>query len=186
MPYIDMNQPWIYMCSPSWTSLPPPSPFYPSGSSQCTSPSTCLIHQTWTGDLLHNCLQSFPASGSFQTSQLFTSRGQSVYLRLLMFFLAILIPTCNSSSPTFCMIYSTYKLNKQGDNTQPWHTPFPVWNQSVVPCSVLTVDSWPLYTFLRRQVRWSGIPMSFRIFHSLLWPTQSKVLAESIKHLPSI
>ena len=21
-----MNQPWIYMCSPSWTSLPPPSP----------------------------------------------------------------------------------------------------------------------------------------------------------------
>ena len=110
----------------------------------------------------------------------------TVYLRLLMFLLAILIPTCNSSSQTFCMIYSTYKLNKQGDNTQPWHTPFPVWNQSVVPCSVLTFASWPLYTFLRRQVRWSGIPISFRIFHSLLWPTQSKVLAESIKHLPSI
>ena len=25
---------------------------------------------------------------------------------------------------------------------------------------VLTVDSWPLYRFLRRQVRWSGIPIS--------------------------
>ena len=26
------------MCSPSWTFLPPPSPSYPSGLSQCTSP----------------------------------------------------------------------------------------------------------------------------------------------------
>ena len=25
-------------CSPSWTLLPPPSPYHPSGSSQCTSP----------------------------------------------------------------------------------------------------------------------------------------------------
>ena len=25
MPYIDINQPWIYMCPPSWTHLPPPS-----------------------------------------------------------------------------------------------------------------------------------------------------------------
>ena len=33
-----MNQPWVSMCSPSWTPLPPPSPSHPSGSSQCTSP----------------------------------------------------------------------------------------------------------------------------------------------------
>ena len=44
------------------------------------------------------------------------------------------------------------------------HTPFPIWNQSVVRCPVLTVASWPAYIFLRRQVRWSGIPISFRIF----------------------
>ena len=37
-PYIDMNQPWIYMCSPYWSPLPPPSPSDPSGSLQCTSP----------------------------------------------------------------------------------------------------------------------------------------------------
>ena len=36
--YIDMNQPWIYMCSPSRSPLPPPSPSHPSGSSQCTRP----------------------------------------------------------------------------------------------------------------------------------------------------
>ena len=33
-----MNQPWIYMCSPSWSPPPPPSSAHPSGSSQCTSP----------------------------------------------------------------------------------------------------------------------------------------------------
>ena len=61
-------------------------------------------------------------------------------------------------------MYTAYKLNKQGDNIQPWHTPFPIWNQSVVPCPVLTVASWPAYRFLRRQVRWSGIPISFKDF----------------------
>ena len=35
----------------------------------------------------------------------------------------------------------------------------------------------PAYRFLKRFVRWSGIPISFRIFHSLLWSTQSKALA---------
>ena len=33
-----MNLPWVYLCSPSWSPLPPPSPSHPSGSSQCTSP----------------------------------------------------------------------------------------------------------------------------------------------------
>jgi len=64
------------------------------------------------------------------------------------------------------MMYSAYKLNKQGDNIQPWRTPFPIWNQSVVPCPVLNVASLPAYRFLKRQIGWSGIPISFRIFHS--------------------
>ena len=91
------------------------------------------------------------------------------YLRLLIFLLAILIPACASSSLAFHMMYSAYKLNKQSDKIQPWRTPFPVRNQSVVPWPVLTVASWPAYRFHRRQVRWSGIPISFRIFHSLLF-----------------
>ena len=33
-----MNPPQVYLCSPSWTLLPPSSPYPPSGSSQCTSP----------------------------------------------------------------------------------------------------------------------------------------------------
>ena len=71
-------------------------------------------------------------------------------------------------------MHSAYKLNKQGDNIQPWHTPFQIWNQSIVPCPVLTVVSWPAYRFVRRQVKWSGIPISLRISYSLLWSTQSK------------
>ena len=35
-----------------------------------------------------------------------------------------------------------------------------LWNQSVVPCPVLTVASWPAYRYLKRQVRWSGIAIS--------------------------
>ena len=58
----------------------------------------------------------------------------SAYLSLLIFLPAILIPACASSSPAFLMMYSAYMLNKQGDNIQPWCTPFPIWNQSVVPC----------------------------------------------------
>ena len=54
--------------------------------------------------------------------------------------LAIVIPALDSYSLVFHMIYSAYKLNKQGDNIQVCCTPFPILNQSVVPCSCLT--SW--------------------------------------------
>ena len=40
-----MNPPQVYICSTFWTLLPPPSPYHPSGSSQCTSPKhpiTCI------------------------------------------------------------------------------------------------------------------------------------------------
>ena len=52
-----------------------------------------------------------------------------------------------------------------------------IWNQSVVSCPSVTVTSWPTYRFFKRQVRWSGTPISLRIFHSELWATQSNALA---------
>ena len=125
---------------------------------------------------------------SFTFKKLFSSLSlsairvvSSAYLKLLIFLLPTLIPACALSSLAFCLIYFTYKLNKQGINIQPWWTPFPIWNQSVVSCPVLTVASWPTYRFLRRQVRWSGIPISLRIFHCWLWSTQSKTLALLMK-----
>ena len=67
----------------------------------------------------------------------------SAYLRLLIFLPAVLIEVCASSSPAFLMMYSAYKLNKQGDNIQPWRTPFSICNQPLVPCPFLTAVSWP-------------------------------------------
>ena len=78
LPNIEMNPPQVYMCSPSWTLLPPPSPYHPSGSSQCTSPKhpvlciesgleTCFIH-----DIIHVSMplsQIFPPSPSFTESK---------------------------------------------------------------------------------------------------------------------
>ena len=87
----------------------------------------------------------FPAPGIKAVS--------SAYLRLSIFFPAILIPACESSIPVFHMMYFVYKLNKQGDNIQPWHAPFPILNQSIFPCQGLTVASCPEYMFLRRQAR---------------------------------
>src|SRR5574337_784899 len=37
-----MNPPQVCTCSPSRTPLPPPSPYHPSGSFQCTSPKQLI------------------------------------------------------------------------------------------------------------------------------------------------
>ena len=81
------------------------------------------------------------------------------------------------------MMYSAYKLNKHGDNIQPWHTPFPIWNQSLVSYPVLTIASWLEYSFLKRQVRWSGILISFRIFHSYSWSTRGFSSVQSVSRV---
>ena len=73
LPYINMHLPWMYTCSPSWIPLPPPSPYHPSGSSQCTSPEhpvSCIepgleIHFTY--DNIHVSMpfsQTIPPSPS--------------------------------------------------------------------------------------------------------------------------
>ena len=87
----------------------------------------------------------------------------SAYLRFLVFLPAVLILACDSPSPAFRIMYCAYKSNKQGDNIQPWCTPFPNLNQSIALCPVLTMASCPAYRFLRGQVRQSGIPISLRV-----------------------
>ena len=105
--------------------------------------------------------------GLFSSSLLSAIRlVPSAYLRLLIFLSEILNPACDSSSPAFPMMYSAYNLNKQNDNIQLCYSSFPILNQSVVPCPVLTVPTWPAYRLLRRQVRWSLTASSFRIWNS--------------------
>ena len=77
LPYIKMNPPQVYMCSPSWTLLPPPSPYPPSGSSQCTSlkhPVSCIepgLVTRFIHDIIH---VSMPFS---HVSIMHCSRGSS-------------------------------------------------------------------------------------------------------------
>ena len=68
-----MNPPQVYMCSPCWTLLPPPSPYHTSGSSQCTSPKhpvSCIepgLATRFIHDILHVSMpfsQVFPPSPS--------------------------------------------------------------------------------------------------------------------------
>ena len=141
---------WIsWLQSPSAVTLEPPKiksvpyPLFPQ-----LFPMKCWDRMLWS--LFSECwvlkptfsLSSFTFIRRLYSSSLSAIRVVSpAYLRLLIFLLAVLIPACASSSPTFRMIYSACKLNKQGDNMQPWHIPFPIWNQSVVPCAVLTVAS---------------------------------------------
>ena len=73
LPNIEMNLPQVYMCSPSWTLLPPPSPYPPSGSSHCTSPKhpvSCIepgLATHFIHDIIHVSMpfsQIFPPSPS--------------------------------------------------------------------------------------------------------------------------
>ena len=110
------------------------------------------------------------------SSSLFASRVvSSAYLRLLIFLPEILTPACDSSSLTFHMMYSAYTLNKQDDKTQFCRTSFPNLNQWVSMtgsnCCFLT------YIQVSQEIRWSGVAVSLRIFHRLLWSTQSKASA---------
>ena len=89
LPYIDMNPPWVYTCSPSCTPLLPPSPYHPSGSFQCTSakhPVSCIkpglaIH--FTSDIIHVSMpfsQIIPSSPSPTESKRLVYRFVSLLL----------------------------------------------------------------------------------------------------------
>ena len=108
LPSIEMNPPQVYMCSPSWALLPPPSPYHPSGSSQCTSrkhPVSCIepglaTHSTY--DIIRILMpfsQIIPPSPSpteskrlFYTSMsLLLSRTQGYCYHLFKFLIYVLV-----------------------------------------------------------------------------------------------
>ena len=108
LPYINMNLPWVYISSHSWTPLPPPSPYHPSGLSQCTSPKhpvSCIeprlaIHLLY--DIIHVSMpfsQIIPPSPSpteskslFCTSvSLLLSRIQGYHYHLSKFHIYVLV-----------------------------------------------------------------------------------------------
>ena len=97
------------------------------------------ISECWVSSQFFHSLLSHSSRGPLgPSSSLSPIRVVSpAYPRFLRFLPAILIPACDSSSPAFHILYSAYELNKQADNIQPRKTPFPIWNQSLIPCLVL-------------------------------------------------
>ena len=108
LPNIKMNPSQVYMCSPSWALLPPPSPYHPSGSSQCTSlkhPVSCIepgLESHFIHDILHVSMpfsQIFPPSPSptesirlFRTTvSLLLSRTQGYCYHLSKFHIYALV-----------------------------------------------------------------------------------------------
>ena len=150
----------LWLQSPSAVILEPPK--IKSVTVSIVSPSICHAVIGPVSMILVFWMLSFKPAFSLSSftfiKRLFSSCSlsairvvSSTYLRLLIFLPTILILPCASYSPAFLMMYSAYKLNKQGDNIQPWCTPFPIWNQSVFGCPVLTVASWPAYRFLKKN-----------------------------------
>ena len=131
-----------WLQSPSAVILEPPK--IKSVTVFTVSPTIChevmgpdtMIFIFWT----LNFKPAFALSSFTFIKKLFSSSSHSAikvvssaYLRLLIFLPAILILACASSSQAFHMMYSEYRLNKQGDNILPCQTPFLTLSQSFVP-----------------------------------------------------
>ena len=107
------------------------STFFPSVCHEAVRPDAMIL-AVW----MLNFKPAFSLSSFTFIKSLFSSSSlsaikvvSSAYLRLLLFPPAVLIPVCESSRLAFHIMYSPYKLNKQGDNIQPWHTLFPILSQ---------------------------------------------------------
>ena len=151
LPYIDMNPPWVYMCSPSWNPSHFPTHPIPQGHPSAPALST-LSHASnldwWSiSHMVIYMIQCYSLKSSH--FHLFPESPKVSSLHLCLF--------C-------CLTYRVIvTLSK-----------FHIY--ALIYCiGVFFLTYFTLYNRLR--VRWSGIPISWRIFHSLLWSTQSKALA---------
>ena len=127
------------------------------------SPSICHEVMGPEAMILVFWMLSFKPTFSFSSftfiKRLFSSSHSAIrvvlsaYLRLLRFLPAILISAYALSSPAFHMMYSAYKLNKKGENIPPWHIPFHIWKQSVVPCPVLSLDIVTIFFLVMRTYK---------------------------------
>ena len=107
-------------------------PFPPLPLSICHEPMgpDAMVFDFWMLSLK----RAFPLSSFIFIKRLFSSSSlsairmvSSAFLRLLIFLLAIFLLACASASPAFHIMYSAYKLNKQGDSIQHWYTSFSVF-----------------------------------------------------------
>ena len=155
-------------------SRPPyPSPTPGVHSNSCPSSRWC--HPTISSSAIpfSSCLQSFPASGSFPNSQVFTSGGQSIGASSLASVLPVniqgwfplgLIGLTSLQSKELSRVFSNITVQKhQFFSTQPWYSP-----------TLTSIrDYWKNhgfdYTYLCQQSDVSAFYLKLRILHQLGW-----------------
>ena len=141
----------VQLFATPWTAAhrpPCPSPTPRVYSNSCLLSQWC--HPTISSSVVpfSSCLQSCPASRSFLMSQFFASGGQSFSfsispsMNIQDWFPLGLTGLISLHFKGLSRVFSDTAIQKhQGDNVQPWRIPFPIWNQSAVPCPVLTIAS---------------------------------------------
>ena len=108
-----MNLPWVYMCSPSWTPLPPPSLYHPSGSSQCTSPKhpvSCIELDWWF--VSYMILYMFQCHSPKSSHSLPLQMYRTVFWKLLFLM-------CSVSLLSLLIVLKTPSLFSAGNSEKP-------------------------------------------------------------------
>ena len=110
----------------------------------------CLFAMKWWDQIPWSlCFECWVLSWLFHSPFIFIKRlfsssslsaireVSSAYVRLLIFLLEILIPTCDSSSLPFLMMYSAFKLNMQLTTWSYVHFQFLVKNKNTIYTIIL-------------------------------------------------
>ena len=174
LPYINMHPLWVYTCSPSCTPLPPPTPYHPSGSSQCTRPKlpvSCIepgLAIRFLYDIIHTFSNVFSLSNSFETKRLYSVLGRKLPRTsileqdwaLQVIFLSHFDCWEKNLSPLEISKYSAqFSLSVVSDSLRPHglhHTRLPCPSPTPRACS----DSCPSSCWCHRTISSSVIPFS--------------------------
>ena len=139
LPYINMHLPQVYTCSPSWTPLPPPSPYHPSESSQCTSPKlpvSCIEPGLTIHFLYDNIHVLMPFSHIMPPS--LSHRVQKTVLYICVSFA---VSHTGLSLPSWI--------------AAPWHLGLILWMMEVVG-EIWVIEEWCMTHVLPGPVLWQS------------------------------
>ena len=161
-----MNPPQVYMCSPSLTPLPPPSPYHPSGSSQCTSPKhpvSCIepgLATRFIYDITH---VSMPFSQIIPPSPSPTESKRLFYTSVSLL-LSCIQGYCYHLSKFHIYALVSEKAMAPHSNTLAWKIPWmeePGGLQSMRSLGVGhdQVTSLSLFTFVHWRRKWQPTPV---------------------------